>query len=811
MVSVFSKHPNLVGIVSNEEIDPLLAKLLHHSSTRHTAIDGMMEIVSKSLVSGVPTNLDFLLEILQSPPFAAGSTLTRFLSDFKYSPSAIDVISGGSYTLIQDYPGRPTLARGFGHGGPMDPLAFQMANALVGNELGKEGLEITLAGPDLRFLGEAVVALCGPTVDATLDELPFPMWTRVVISPGQRLKIGKITSNSGSRVYLAVYGGFTNVAQWFGSKATVPAIGVGGYQGRPLRPGDFLTLAKRQELASVERHSVTIPSGLTPQYTTSWEIDVMGGPFEEGYLSEADIEMTYNTTWEVSHNAARGGIRLIGPKPKWARTDGGEGGAHPSNVIEYGYPIGGLNWTGDEPVMFPIDCPDFGGFLCSLTVISADFWKMGQLRAGNTVKFRKVSLEEALESRCQNEASLQGIVKGIACGSFGMVKGTLSDRVCKRIDKNIGGAVVRYIPETESTPCVTYRQGADQFLLVEYGTGGFDLNNKCRATALSRLLQASEGKVSPKTGLFRSVGCGNTLQIYYDGLKIPQSELVEFLTSLEQQLGDVRGMELPNRTFRLPVTFSHPQLKATIDRYVANQRPYASYLPDTFDFVAKNNAITPEELKKICLEAQFVVVGVGFITALPQCLPADPRHRLNCPKMNPSRTFTPEGVVSWGGSCMALYTADSPGGYMPLGMSIPGVDIMGTKTGFSPSRPWLFEDMDVITFYEVTEQEYVDEMARFKRGVYQHDISKTTFDMKSHNVLLEEVKEEVETLKTKRANAQDKMLELEAQLLQQWTEEKAASKQSMGSVEAYLEGTLFRIPIAFHSLSHSPSINDRLI
>lgn len=136
---------------------------------------------------------------------------------------------------------------------------------------------------------------------------------------------------------------------------------------------------------------------------------------------------------------------------------------------------------------------------------------------------------------------------------------------------------------------------------------------------------------------------------------------------------------------------------------------------------------------------------------------------------------------------------------------------MGTKTGFSPSRPWLFEDMDVITFYEVTEQEYVDEMARFKRGVYQHDISKTTFDMKSHNVLLEEVKEEVETLKTKRANAQDKMLELEAQLLQQWTEEKAASKQSMGSVEAYLEGTLFRIPIAFHSLSHSPSINDRLI
>lgn len=49
---------------------------------------------------------------------------------------------------------------------------------------------------------------------------------------------------------------------------------------------------------------------------------------------------------------------MIGPKPKWARKDGGDGGAHPSSkltqlgrilprltnldVIEYGYPVGKL-------------------------------------------------------------------------------------------------------------------------------------------------------------------------------------------------------------------------------------------------------------------------------------------------------------------------------------------------------------------------------------------------------------------------------------------------------------------------------------
>ena len=58
--------------------------------------------------------------------------------------------------------------------------------------------------------------------------------------------------------------------------------------------------------------------------------------------------LTYNDYRKVSHNATRGGIRLIGPAPKWAREDGGEGGQHPANVIEYGYPIGTLNWTGER-------------------------------------------------------------------------------------------------------------------------------------------------------------------------------------------------------------------------------------------------------------------------------------------------------------------------------------------------------------------------------------------------------------------------------------------------------------------------------
>ena len=184
----------------------------------------MHEILVGSKIYGPPSNLDFLAIVLEHPEFKFGKTLTRFLSDFKYAPAAIDVLAGGAYTLIEDWPGRPTIDKGFSHSGPMDPLTFRIADSLVGNPVGMEGLEITLNGPDLQFLGLAVEALCGAPMDAKLDGKTFPMWTRVKIEAGQRLTIGK-TTGGGCRSYLAVHGGFPSIAEWFGSKATAPTTG----------------------------------------------------------------------------------------------------------------------------------------------------------------------------------------------------------------------------------------------------------------------------------------------------------------------------------------------------------------------------------------------------------------------------------------------------------------------------------------------------------------------------------------------------------------------------------------------------------
>lgn len=623
------------GTVVSSHYDPLLAKVMFHSPSRGRTINDMQKFLRNSRICGPPTNLEFLACILEDSDYINGRTLTNFLDSFEYSPNAIDVISGGALTTIQDWPGRPTMGRGFPQAGPMDPLAFRIANLLVGNLPGKEGLEITLEGPELRFLGNAVIALCGAPMEIYLDGISVPMWTKIQISSHQKLKIGRSTGG-GCRSYLAVYGGFLNVAEWFGSKATSSGVGVGGYQGRALRAGDFLTTSK--DLPYDRHKSKPLAPHLVPEYPSHWDILAMVGPFEDDYLLKEDLEMIYETRWQISHNAARGGIRLMGPKPIWARNDGGEGGAHPSNVIEYGYPVGALNWTGDDPCLFPVDCPDLGGFVSSTTIVKAEFWKMGQMKAGDTMQFHRIALKDALALREKIDAFVDEIAS--ACsqqGSFDSIAPlNYSNLPPSTMTCDYGKAVVYEIKAKGNQPLTRYRQGADDYLLVEYGDGTLDLNHRCRVTALVKSLNESNGDISFSTGLTNTVGCCCSLLINYDGVKVPQKRLVAHLVALEARLGDLSSTKVPSRLFKLPITFGNSRQEVALQRYMETQRPYASYLPDNMEFVANNNGLTRNELANLFLTNKLIAIAVGFFAALPLCLPVDPRQRINCPKVNPS-------------------------------------------------------------------------------------------------------------------------------------------------------------------------------
>ena len=110
----------------------------------------------------------------------------------------------------------------------------------------------------------------------------------------------------------------------------------------------------------------------------------------------------------MHHNSARTGVRLIGPRPSWAREDGGEAGLHPSNIHDVPYAVGALDFTGDTPIILGPDGPSLGGFVCPAVLASGELWKMGQLRPGDTVRFVPVREADAASLRDRRAAPRAG-------------------------------------------------------------------------------------------------------------------------------------------------------------------------------------------------------------------------------------------------------------------------------------------------------------------------------------------------------------------------------------------------------------------
>ena len=257
------------------------------------------------------------------------------------------------------------------------------------------------------------------------------------------------------------------------------------------------------------------------------------------------------------------------------------------------------------------------------------------MKAGDTMQYKRVSLEDALARRRLVDNFISQVTTACSDEMFDKVTALdHSELPPPAKSDDVGKAIVHKIEAQGNQPLVLYRQGADDYLLVEYGGDQhFDLNHRCRVTALTKALRDSTGEISFKNGLVNTVGCCTSLLIYYDGSKIAQRQLVDYLVSIESQLGDLSKAKVPSRLFRLPITFNSRRQDAAIQRYMETQRPYAAYLPDNMEFVAKNNGLERKDLEYILLNSRLMAVSVGFFAALPLCLPVDPRQRLNCPKV----------------------------------------------------------------------------------------------------------------------------------------------------------------------------------
>ena len=137
---------------------------------------------------------------------------------------------------------------------------------------------------------------------------------------------------------------------------------------------------------------VRLSKELVPPITHEWSIGVLYGPHgAPDFFTDEDIADLFSATYEVHYNSARTGVRLIGPKPRWARQDGGEAGLHPSNIHDNAYAVGTIDFTGDMPIILGPDGPSLGGFVCPATIVQSELWKAGQLKPGDKVRFQRLT------------------------------------------------------------------------------------------------------------------------------------------------------------------------------------------------------------------------------------------------------------------------------------------------------------------------------------------------------------------------------------------------------------------------------------
>ncbi len=563
---------------------------------------------------------------------------------------------------------------------------------------------------------------------ASLDGMPLPMWRAVAVPAGSVVQVQGPTT-AGLRCSLAVRGGLA-IQPYLGSAATFDLGGFGGSTGKPLAVGDWLPLTRPVPAGELAACPPPLPTAARPLHTRSWELGVLEGPHgAPDFLTTPGLRTFYATAWTVHPHSNRTGVRLVGPKPQWARSDGGEAGLHPSNIHDNAYAFGAVDLTGDMPIILGPDGPSCGGFVCPMVVASAERWKLGQLRPGDSVRFVRLTMHEA-GKRGEDQRTL---VANLALPVR---------RQAQRGEPD--PAVITRRTAAKGRPALCVRRAGDDFVLLEYGEPELDLALRLRVELLDAALR--ERRIA---GIIDVVPGVRSLQIHHDPQRLPQARVVDLLLTLDAGLPTADRAKVASRTVHLPLSWDDPSTREAIRIYMTSVRADAPWCPWNIEFIRRINGLDDvEAVRRIVFDAEYLVLGLGDVyLGAPVATPTDPRHRLVTTKYNPARTWTPENAVGIGGAYMCIYGMEGPGGYQFVGRTVPVWRRFGAGQGA------LLRNFDRIRWHPVGAEELLDLRSDCNAGRWQPRIEDGVFDGAAYTAFLTEQAEGIAGFRTRQRAA----------------------------------------------------------
>ena len=283
----------------------------------------------------------------------------------------------GLLTLIQDSGRFGTHNLGLTNGGPLDILAFNWANRLLGNAGNSSTLEISFGGLSLESDLDTAIVVTGAEIPIKINAEAIDQWQTHSLKKGDTIELGYTTS--GTRAYLAVAGGF-NIAPSFGSSATVVREKIGGLGGDKLKAGDHLpcdshALSQHYRLADDDR----------PYYTDNAVLRVVLG-YQQSAFDYIEQQRFFSSEYQVTDRSDRMGFRLEGEAIK----------SNLSGMLSEGICHGAIQIPADgQPIVLLNDRQTIGGYPKIGSVIPLDTAKLAQLSPGSTIRFESISPEHA--------------------------------------------------------------------------------------------------------------------------------------------------------------------------------------------------------------------------------------------------------------------------------------------------------------------------------------------------------------------------------------------------------------------------------
>lgn len=284
-------------------------------------------------------------------------------------------IKPGLQTTIQDQGRVGYQGMGVPVNGAMDKASARTANYLVGNDENGPVLEITLLGPGIRIEGEGQIAITGGNLSPKVNGESVDMYETLDVEDGDMISFGRPVT--GCRSYLAVRGDW-QVTPWLGSCSASTT------KASELTPQSVI---QKEQVLEIEYEELIPPLAIAeeeqPDLKALNTIRVLPGP-EFSLISNLTIGDFFSRDFKVSNDSNRMGYKLEG---KLAHFESAR------EVISSGIIPGTIQVTNaGQPIVLMADAQSSGGYTRLANVVTEDLDKLAQMKPGDVLRFRLVSL-----------------------------------------------------------------------------------------------------------------------------------------------------------------------------------------------------------------------------------------------------------------------------------------------------------------------------------------------------------------------------------------------------------------------------------